>query len=124
MVFRQFDDSLITFLNELFVSIYLYLLMLLTDFMGENTLRESLGNAIVGLVCLGVIINLLKLFISVTLDLRSRCRLNRLKNERERMLQERQREKERVERVRQIYEKESKKMYSVSDQPMVDLEIE
>jgi uncharacterized membrane protein len=98
--------------------------MLLTDFMGENTLRESLGNAIVGLVCLGVIINLLKLFISVTLDLRSRCRLNRLKNERERMLQERQREKERVERVRQIYEKESKKMYSVSDQPMVDLEIE
>jgi hypothetical protein len=86
---NQFDDNIITFLNELFVSIYLYLLIMLTDFMGENTLRDSLGNALVALVCLGVIVNLLKLFISVTLDLRARCRLNRLKQERDQMIQER-----------------------------------
>ncbi len=102
---NQFDDNLITFLNELFVSFYLYLLILLTDFMGENTLRDSLGNALVGLVCLGVVVNLLKLLISVTLDLRARCRVKRLREEQERRAEERRRERERVERVRQILER-------------------
>jgi hypothetical protein len=125
---NQFDDNLITFLNEIFVSIYLYLLMMLTDFMGENTVRDSLGNTLVGLVSLGVIINLLKLTISIILDLRSRCRLNRLKQERDRILEEREKEKQRVERIKQIYSKGSihlKQLYSMDPSSIVvDLEVE
>jgi hypothetical protein len=40
---RPYDSSIenyISLINELFVSFYLYILMLLTDFMGENNLGE------------------------------------------------------------------------------------
>jgi Na+/melibiose symporter-like transporter len=36
-------DKIITWWIEVNVSIYLYVLLLLTDFMGENTFREDLG---------------------------------------------------------------------------------
>jgi hypothetical protein len=34
-------DQIITWMIETSVSIYLYVLLCLTDFMGENTLREQ-----------------------------------------------------------------------------------
>jgi hypothetical protein len=36
-------NQIITWIIEVSVSIYLYVLLSLTDFMGENTLREELG---------------------------------------------------------------------------------
>jgi hypothetical protein len=39
-------DQIITWIIELSVSIYLYVLLSLTDFMGENTLRDNLGWAL------------------------------------------------------------------------------
>jgi hypothetical protein len=36
-------DQRITWMIEVSVSIYLYVLLSLTDFMGENTMREELG---------------------------------------------------------------------------------
>jgi hypothetical protein len=43
---KPYDSSLeniISFINEVFVSFYLYILMLLTDFMGENNFRDQYG---------------------------------------------------------------------------------
>ena len=117
----HFDENLITFLNELFVSVYLYLLMMLTDFMGENNLRDSLGSALVGLVCLGVLVNLVKLIISVTLELRKRLRRKRLIAERERKIEERQVEKERIERINQLC---IKQMYKMDPSAIIDMEVE
>lgn len=72
---RPNDSSLenkISFINEVFVSIYLYILMLLTDFMGENNFREQYGQALVGLVCSGVLTNLVKFFIQVIILLKKK----------------------------------------------------
>ena len=47
-------------LNELAASLYLYLIIMLTDFHGENTLREEIGWALLALVCGTVFINVVK----------------------------------------------------------------
>jgi hypothetical protein len=36
-------ENKMAFINEIFVSAYLYILLLLTDFMGENNMREAYG---------------------------------------------------------------------------------
>jgi hypothetical protein len=40
---REKRDQIITWIIEISVSIYLYLLLSLTDFMGENIVRDNLG---------------------------------------------------------------------------------
>jgi hypothetical protein len=52
-------DQIITWNIELSVSIYLYVLLSLTDFMGENTLRDNLGWALTLLTGSIVTINFL-----------------------------------------------------------------
>jgi hypothetical protein len=48
------------FFNELCVSLYLYLMICLTDFQGENPFRDALSYSVLGLVILTVSANLLK----------------------------------------------------------------
>ena len=54
------DNNMSLFI-ELSISIYLYILIALTDFMGENTLREELGWALACLIMFVVAINILVL---------------------------------------------------------------
>jgi predicted membrane protein len=49
--------------NEIMVSIYLYLLICLTDFMGENDYRDYIGWALLLLVAFTVLVNLVKFLI-------------------------------------------------------------
>jgi hypothetical protein len=49
--------------NEIMVSIYLYMLLCLTDFMGENDCRDFIGWALLQLVVLTVLVNLVKFLI-------------------------------------------------------------
>jgi len=72
---KPYDSSLennISIINEVFVTIYLYILMLLTDFTGENNFREQYGQALVGLVCSGVLANLVKFIIQVIILLKKK----------------------------------------------------
>ena len=54
-------DQLLTWMIEVSISIYLYDLLSLTDFMGENTLREELGWMLTILTGSIVAINVLSL---------------------------------------------------------------
>ena len=53
-------DFLINLFNELAASVYLYLMMMLTDFQGENPLRDDTGLALLALVSLVVTVNVIK----------------------------------------------------------------
>jgi len=55
-------DQRITWIIEISVSIYLYVLLSLTDFMGENTLRNELGWVLAILTGTIVAINVLLFF--------------------------------------------------------------
>jgi hypothetical protein len=55
-------DQRITWMIEISISIYLYVLLSLTDFMGENTVREELGWVLTMLTGTVVTINVLILF--------------------------------------------------------------
>jgi predicted membrane protein len=55
----KLDNNMLLF-NEIIVSIYLYLLICLTDFMGENDYRDSIGWALLLLVAFTVLVNLVK----------------------------------------------------------------
>jgi hypothetical protein len=55
-------DQRITWMIEISISIYLYVLLSLTDFMGENTVREELGWVLTILTGTIVTINVLILF--------------------------------------------------------------
>jgi hypothetical protein len=56
------SDQRLTWMIELSVSFYLYVLLLLTDFMGENTVREELGWVLTILTGTVVAINVLIFF--------------------------------------------------------------
>jgi predicted membrane protein len=58
----KLDNNMLLF-NEIMVSIYLYLLICLTDFMGDNDHRDSLGWALLLLVAFTVIVNFVKFLI-------------------------------------------------------------
>jgi predicted membrane protein len=58
----KLDNNMLLF-NEIMVSIYLYLLICLTEFMGENDYREFIGWALLLLVCYTVLVNLAKYLI-------------------------------------------------------------
>jgi hypothetical protein len=49
--------------NEIMVSVYLYLLLCLTDFMGENDCRDFIGLLLLSLVVFTVLVNLVKFLI-------------------------------------------------------------
>ena len=58
----KLENNMLLF-NEIMVSIYLYLLLCLTDFMGENDYRDKIGLALLSLVGFTVLVNLVKLLI-------------------------------------------------------------
>lgn len=49
--------------NEIMVSIYLYLLLSLTDFMGDNDLRDMIAWVLLSIVVFTVLVNLVKFLI-------------------------------------------------------------
>ena len=51
---------MIALFNEVMVSVYLYLMISLTDFHGENPLRSEIGYALLFLVVFTVLVNFLK----------------------------------------------------------------
>ena len=53
------SDQILTWIIEVSVSIYLYVLLLLTDFMGENKFREEIGWVLVIITGSIVAINVL-----------------------------------------------------------------
>ena len=53
-------ENRITLFNEIMVSFYLYLMMGLTDFYGENSPRNEIGWALLFLVMFTVGVNLVK----------------------------------------------------------------
>ena len=53
-------DFSINLFNELAASVYLYLMMMLTDFQGENPLRDDTGLALLALVSIVVTVNVIK----------------------------------------------------------------
>jgi hypothetical protein len=53
-------DFSINLFNELAGSVYLDLMMMLTDFQGENPLRDDTGLALLALVSIVVTVNLIK----------------------------------------------------------------
>ena len=48
--------------NEFMVSLYLYTVLHLTDFFGENHYREEVGEVLVGIIFVSVAVNLIKFF--------------------------------------------------------------
>jgi hypothetical protein len=58
-------DNIIAFLNEVLISFYLKILMLLTDFMGENKFNEQFGTCLIIIVMLSIALNFGKLIYSV-----------------------------------------------------------
>jgi hypothetical protein len=54
------SDNAIAVVNEFAVSLYLYLMLCLTEFTGDASLRTELGNAMLYLIMLTVGLNFLK----------------------------------------------------------------
>ena len=57
----KFENKASVF-NEIMVSLYLYTLMHLTDFFGDNYYREDAGYILVGIIFVSVAVNLIKFF--------------------------------------------------------------
>jgi hypothetical protein len=53
-------DQLMSLFNEVATSIYLYLMLLLTDYMGDSGFREEIGWALLILIGVVVAVNLFK----------------------------------------------------------------
>lgn len=65
-------DHWITLFNEVMTSAYLYILMILTDFFGENSLRDQCGKTLVIMLAVVVSVNLLRVFYKVGSYLRKK----------------------------------------------------
>ncbi len=59
-LFKDQLDQYINLFNEFGASVYLYLMMVLTDFNGENPHRNTIGLAMLVLVILVVLVNIVK----------------------------------------------------------------
>ena len=59
---KKLDNQMQLF-NEIMVSIYLYLLLCLTDFMGEHEVRDKIAWALLSTVVFTVLVNFLKFLI-------------------------------------------------------------
>ena len=60
------------------VSGYLYVLLLLTDFWGENKFRETVGQCLVGVVSISIIVNFAKLTYNVLKGIKEYLRKKRI----------------------------------------------
>jgi hypothetical protein len=60
------------------VSAYLNVLMLLTDYTGENNYREQQGTALVAIIMTNVLLNFVKFFNSIFQATKSYCRKRKL----------------------------------------------
>jgi hypothetical protein len=63
-------DNRASIFNELMVSLYLYTLMHLTDFFGDNYYREVSGYILVGIIFVSVAVNLIKFLALVIREIR------------------------------------------------------
>lgn len=70
-------DHAITFANEVFISLYLYLLLTLTDF--NKTARDQCGLALVYTVVGSFGANFLKFIVSLVLQIRLKCAKRKVK---------------------------------------------
>jgi len=64
--------------NEIMVSLYLYTLIHLTDFFGDNNYREEGGYVLVGIIMVSVIVNIMKFITLVIREIRAIIRKKRL----------------------------------------------
>ncbi len=55
-------ENKVSVFNEFMVSLYLYTLIHLTDFFGDNDYREDAGYVLVGIIFVSVAVNLMKFF--------------------------------------------------------------
>ena len=60
--FNNPSDQRMALFNELAASVYLYIMMLLTDFWGENNLRDKVGWGLLVFLSVVVLVNLAKVF--------------------------------------------------------------
>jgi hypothetical protein len=60
------------------VSAYLYVLLLLTDYWGENYYRDRIGEVLVGTVGISVFVNFAKLAYNVTRETKEYLRKKRI----------------------------------------------
>lgn len=65
----QPNDNYLALFNELMVSSYLYLLLQLTDFIGENSKRDEQGTALLAVLGISITVNLGKFGYSVYLEI-------------------------------------------------------
>ena len=82
---KPYDEKIenkISLFNELMVSAYLYILILLTDFTSINNYREQQGTVLVVIIMTNVVVNLLKLFYSVGGSIKAYCRRRKRMRER------------------------------------------
>ena len=70
-------ENYIALFNEFLVSLYLYILMLLTDFMGESNMREQYGQALMGVIGVGVLINFVKFSVLIIIELKNKRMLKK-----------------------------------------------
>ena len=63
-------DNQIDLFIEVCVSLYLYVLLILTDWWGTNDFRDECGWILVGLIIISLISNLLHFFISIRVPLK------------------------------------------------------
>lgn len=77
MIFgKPYDDireNQINFFNEFMVSAYLYVLMMLTDYLGPNPYRVEQGTVLVIIIMTNVGVNFLKLFYGVYKSVKNYC---------------------------------------------------
>jgi hypothetical protein len=55
-------ENNVSVFNEVMVSLYLYTLLHLTDFFGNNIYRQESGYVLVGIIFVSVSVNLIKFF--------------------------------------------------------------
>jgi len=58
--FEENSDNYFKLFNEVCVTIYLYIMLCLTDFQGQNNLREEQGWALIILLGTVILVNLVK----------------------------------------------------------------
>jgi hypothetical protein len=63
---------------EIMVSLYLYVLITLTDYWGENNFREQAGTGLVAVVLFSVFVNLAKLVYNVTRETKEYLRKKKI----------------------------------------------
>ena len=62
---KSIDDQRMSVFNETATSLYLYLMLLLTDYMGDTGFREEIGWCLTGVVITVVLVNLLRVLTKV-----------------------------------------------------------